>query len=86
MIHQQHQQIIDEQTLKYNAHCQSYDYKIDDEVLIKNPEPNKLDPRFFGSYCVHTVHCNSTLIIQQSTHIFQRINIQRVKLYCRGPP
>lgn len=80
-IQQRRQQIIDEETRKLNNKRRFFDYQVGQRILIRNPEPDKLDPRFVGPYTIRRVHINGTLTIQRAPNVYQRINVRRVKPY-----
>jgi transposase InsO family protein len=74
---------IDENSRKENLRRQFKDYTVGDEVLILAYKPNKLDPRATGPFVISQVHANGTVTIQRNNHVYQRINIRRVKPYLR---
>jgi hypothetical protein len=53
---------LHQQNLK---HC-SYNYQIDQEVLVKFPNPSKLQDHVEGPFQIQQVHGNGTLKIQQA--------------------
>src|SRR5210317_1641306 len=69
---------INENLRRQNAKRREFDYSINDEVLIKVPKPNKLEPRFQGPFRVTQVFTNGTVEIQRTNQVFERINIRRL--------
>jgi hypothetical protein len=80
-IQDQRQILIDNNLHQLNLKYHSFGYAINQEVLIKVPDPCKLDNKAKGPYTITQVHVNGTLTIQQSEHIMERINIQWVIPY-----
>ena len=85
-IQQRCQLIVDSNLRKANNRRISHDYQVNDQVLIKEIEPDKLSERATGPYQVRQVHSNGTLTIQIKPNVTQRINIRRVKPYKAPPP
>ena len=72
---------IDENSCKENLRRRFKDYTAGDEILILSYKPNKLEPRATGPFVITQVHANGTVTIQRNDHVYQRINIRRVKPY-----
>jgi hypothetical protein len=82
-IQERRQVLINENLRRQNLKRRRFDYVINQEVLVKIPQPRKLDPRNEGPYRISQVHANGTLTIQRTDHITERINIRRVVPYRR---
>ena len=78
------QVVVNETLRRANQSRRNYDYKVNDQVLVRVPDPDKLEARFEGPYSVETVHVNGTLTIQRAPNVIERISIRRVKPY-RSP-
>ena len=76
--------IIDERLRRANFRRRSYDYKVDDEILILLDNPTTtLDDSGRGPYTIIQVHANGTVTFQRTMHITERINIRRIKPFHR---
>lgn len=75
-IQQRCQQLVDTELIRQNKRRISYDYQPGQMILLRIPDPRKLDPRFIGPFPILKVHTNGTLTIQRSPTIKQRINIR----------
>jgi hypothetical protein len=76
---QHHRQLlINENLRRQNAKRRDFDYRVGGEVLIKNFNPSKLDPKMEGPYRVTQVFTNRTVEVQRSPQIFERLNILRL--------
>jgi hypothetical protein len=64
LIRDNRQRLIDERTIRRNAHHHSYDYQPGQEVLKLVYKPDKLESRAQGPYDIIAVHTNGTLTIQ----------------------
>lgn len=78
-ITQKRELAVNESLRKANLQRLNYDYNVNDQVLVKVFDPDKLDPRYEGPYQVLQVHVNGTLTIQRSPNITERISIRRLK-------
>jgi hypothetical protein len=88
--------LIDKNLWRQNGKRHSFD-AIGQSVMVKVPNPGKLDQRATGPFLIHQVHANGTLKIQQNLHVQERINIcwvmprsdwglgWRVWLFCHSP-
>jgi hypothetical protein len=74
-IRNRRQVLINENLRQKNLKRRSFDYQIHQEVLVKIPNPTKLQERAEGPYRIQQVHTNGTLTIQRAPHITERINI-----------
>lgn len=74
---------IDNNARAENLRRRFKDYDIGDEVLILSYKPHKLEPRATGPFVIAQVHVNGTVTIQRNDHVYQRINIRRVRPYLR---
>jgi hypothetical protein len=70
------QVLIDENLRRQNIKRRSFDYVAGQNVMVKVPNPGKLDQRAVGPFCVHQVHANGTLTIQQNANVQERVNIR----------
>jgi hypothetical protein len=77
-IQERRQILINENLRRQNLKRRRFDYAVDQEVLIKVPQPKKLDDRNEGPYRISQVHTNGTVTIQRTNHVTERINIRRV--------
>ena len=82
-IQDKRQVLINENLRRQNLKRRSFDYAINQEVLIKVPNPRKLDDKAEGPYLITQVHANGTLTIRRTEHVTERINIRRVIPYRR---
>jgi hypothetical protein len=69
------QVLIDENLRHQNQKQRSFDYAINQEVLVKVPNPRKLDNRAEGPYLITQGHANGTITIRRNAHVTERINI-----------
>ena len=72
---------INNSLLKANAQRLTYDYHVGEQVLLKVPDPAKMDERWEGPYRIEQVHVNGTVTIRLSPMITERLNIRRIKPY-----
>jgi hypothetical protein len=63
-IQDRRQVLIDKNLDQQNPKCRSFDYVIEQEVLIKVHNPCKLDDKVEGPYTITQVHVNGTVTIQ----------------------
>jgi transposase InsO family protein len=82
-IQERKQVLINENLRRQNLKRRSFDYVVNEEVLLKVPNPRKLDDKAEGPYVIRQVHVNGTVTIQRSEHVTERINIRRVIPYRR---
>ena len=82
-IQDKRQVLIDENLRRQNLKRRSFDYAINQEVLIKVPKPRKLDDKAEGPYTITQVHVNGTITLRRSEHVTERINIRRIIPYRR---
>jgi hypothetical protein len=73
--------LINNALIRANKGRWSYDYEVDQLVLRKIPDPNKLEPRWEGPYKIMQVHTNGTVTIRLTPTSTERLNIRRVKPY-----
>ena len=55
---------VNEALRKANEQHLSYNYLVNDQVMVKVFDPDKLNPCYVGPYQVLHVHVNGTLMIQ----------------------
>ena len=77
-IQQKRQVLIDENLRRQNLKRRDFNYAVGQEVLVKNINPNKLEPRAHGHYRIQQVYVNGTVDILRSNHVTERINIRRI--------
>ncbi|CAJ1960529.1 unnamed protein product [Cylindrotheca closterium] len=77
-MQQKRQYKINENLRRQNAKRKEFDYRIGGEVLIKNTDGRKLDPKYRGPYPITNVYTNGTVEIQRTNAIRERINIRRL--------
>ena len=82
-IRDRRQVLINENLRRQNLKRRSFDYQPQQEVLVRIPNPTKLQDRAEGPYTIQQVHTNGTLTIQRGPHVTDRINIRRVIPYRR---
>jgi hypothetical protein len=82
-IRERRQVLIDENLRRQNIKCRSFNYVAGQNVMVKVPNPGKLDQRTVGPFHVHQVHANGTLTIQRNANVQELINIRRV-MPCRN--
>jgi hypothetical protein len=82
-IQDRRQLLIDENLRRQNLKRRSFDYSINQEVLLKVPQPRKLDDKAIGPFLITRVHVNGTVTIRQTAHVTERVNIRRVLPYRR---
>jgi hypothetical protein len=82
-IRDRRQVLINENLRRQNLKRRSFDYQPQQEVLVRIPNPTKLQDRAEGPYTIQQVHTNGTLTIQRAPHVTERINIRRVIPYRR---
>jgi transposase InsO family protein len=81
-IKQQRQLKVDTNLLRQNKRRLFHDYQPGDQVLIINRDiKRKLDSTTSGPYSIVEVHANGTVVIQRRAHVYERINIRRLKPY-----
>jgi hypothetical protein len=66
--------LIDKNLWRQNVKRHSFD-AIGQSVMVKVPNPGKLDQRATGPFLIHQVHANGALKIQQNLHVQERINV-----------
>ena len=59
----------------------SYDWKVNDQVLKKEPLSlsDKMKPKWSGPYLVECIHANGTCMIQLVLNVTEQLNIRRLK-------
>ena len=78
---------IDGRLLKANAKRLSRDWKVDEQVLIRNAvgAGDRLKPTFRGPYRILTTHTNGNVTVRHPNGIQERIHIRRLKPYASQP-
>ena len=77
-IQQRRQLLIDENLRRQNAKRRSMDYRVGQEVLVKDKDGAKLSPQTKGPFRITQVHANGTLTIQRAPNVLERIHLRRV--------
>ena len=78
----QRQLKVDQRLLQENRKRYFHDYQVGEQVLIRIKDTKrKLNPEGDGPYTITEVHTNGTVVIQRSPHVYERINIRRLKPY-----
>ena len=80
-LRQRRQLIINDNLLKQNARRRHHDYRVHDQVLVKETDPSKLGPRTHGPYPIVRVHANGNVTIRRTPYVQERLNIRRVFPY-----
>ena len=83
LVQQRRQMLIDDNLMRQNRKRREYHFAVGQEVLIKEINPGKLDPRAHGPYPIVQVHTNGTIDVLRNPHVTERINIRRVIPYRR---
>ena len=74
-LQQKRQVLIDENLRRQNKNRRQFKYRVNDEVLLIEPTPNKLDPRAYGPFRIINTWTNDTVTIQKTPHLQETINI-----------
>jgi hypothetical protein len=77
-----HEHHVNENLRRANRKQRQYDYALGQQDLKKVHDPTKLGVRTEGPYTIEHVHINGNLTILLCEEITERINTQRVLLYC----
>ena len=80
-LQERRQVVIDKNLHRMNSKRISFDYQPNQQVLIREDKPDKLDARFTGPYRIDRVHTNGSVTIEVRLHVFKRMNIRRIKPY-----
>jgi hypothetical protein len=74
---------VDAALVRENKRRHFRDYTVGDQVLVldQNKNRRKLDPTASGPYTVDQVFANGTLMIMRNEHVYERINIRRLRPY-----
>jgi RNase H-like domain found in reverse transcriptase/Reverse transcriptase (RNA-dependent DNA polymerase)/Integrase zinc binding domain len=79
LLRDRREALINEQLIRANQKRIQYDYQPGQQVLLREPNPNKLDPRGRGPYLIDRVHTNGTVTIRLTPLLTNRINIRRIQ-------
>ena len=84
-IKQRKQQLINKNNALENAKRKAHEYKINDKVLVKNPDNRKFGSNpYIGPFTVVSVRDNGTVILQQDLiqgSVTKPWNIRQLKPY-----
>ena len=80
-IRDKRQVLINENLRRQNLKRRTWDYEVNQQVMIKESDPTKLGQRTTGPFPITRVHANGTLTIRLSPHITERMNIRRLVPY-----
>ena len=74
--------LIDENLRRANKKRHRFDYQPGQQVLVRRPGIlRKLGKRFDWPFKIARVHVNGNVTIKRLPHVFERLNIKRVKPY-----
>jgi hypothetical protein len=57
----------------------AFDYHVNQLVLLRDPDPRKLDPPYYGPFPITQVFTNGTVTVQVRPGVQERINLRRIK-------
>jgi hypothetical protein len=77
-IRQRRQLLINDNLRRANAKRRHHDYRINEQVLVKEKGGKKLESPTSGPFRVTQVHANGTLSIQRAPNVTERIHLRRV--------
>ncbi len=81
-LRQRRQQRVDYNLLQENLRRQFHDYQPGEQVLVViEGIKSKLSPTTMGPFTITEVHTNGNVTIQRKPHVFERINIRRLRPY-----
>jgi len=80
-IHARRQLLINEDLRRANNARLSHDYQVNEMVMIKEPDPSKMEAKSRGPFQIVRVHANGTVTLQTKPNVTERINIRRIKPY-----
>ena len=72
--------------MQHNKKRYDYHYKVNELVMIKAYDPNKMEPRLHGPYPITECRTNGTVVVQRDGRgeVFETVNIQKLEPY-KGP-
>jgi hypothetical protein len=79
VIKDRRQNLIDESLRRSNLKRYDHDYHPGQEILLLIPDPGKLNSRTSGPFTISQVHVNGTVTFQRTPHVYERINIRRIR-------
>jgi hypothetical protein len=81
-LQQRRQLKVNQELFRQNQRRRYKDYQVGDQVkIVQEGIKRKLDPNATGPYVITEVHTNGTVVIQRHPHVFERINIRRIRPY-----
>lgn len=78
LLRDNRQLVIDDNLRRQNSKRREFDYRVGQEVLLKNSDARKLDPRALGPFRVTQVFTNGTVQIQRLPTVVERVNVRRI--------
>ena len=74
------QQFINENLRRHNSKRYDYHHKVRDLIMIKDDEPNKLEPRLHGPHAIVECRTNGTVVVQMDDigNVYETFNIRRI--------
>eukprot|EP00934_Nitzschia_sp_Nitz4_P003898 Nitzschia sp. Nitz4//scaffold257_size48314//306//683//NITZ4_007082-RA/size48314-processed-gene-0.28-mRNA-1//1//CDS//3329544427//3888//frame0 len=81
LIQQRRQVLIDRNLARQNKRRRPFDYQPGQQVLIKELNPSKMNPKATGPFRIVKVFTNGTIEVQKDEHVVERLNIRRVVPY-----
>ena len=75
----QREVLVNESLRKANLSRRSCDHQVNERVLIRVPDPDKLEAPFEGPFTVTQVHVNGTVAIQRAPNVTDRLNMRSLK-------
>jgi hypothetical protein len=82
VLQQRRQLKVNQELFRQNQRRRYKDYQVGDQVkIVQEGIKRKLDPNATGPYVITEVHTNGTVVIQRRPHVFERINIRRIRPY-----
>ena len=84
-IQNKRQAIIDLNLQRQNRRRRDHHYRVNDECLLIEPNPKKLDERAIGPFRIVQLFTNGTVRIQRTENLQQVVNIRQLRPYFRQP-
>jgi hypothetical protein len=84
-IRDNRQAIIDERLRQANHRRVSHDYRVGEQVWLKNEQAKKMESLWQGPYRIEQVHVNGNVTLRISQNVTDRVNIRRIKPHRSAP-